>query len=102
MLLNIFAFRDESPRTNRFRDMAKNENGKKQFFAIFGNLCHFFLVGHGEEGTTRATMLSNDTIIMILGQLVNVVEKPQTDVWTDGQTIIGDFLILRPTQLKVS
>ena len=68
--------------------MKMAKNSFLPFLAIFAT---FFLVGYREEGTTRATLLSNDTIIRILGQLVDVIEKSQTDVRKDGQTILGDF-----------
>ncbi len=63
--------------------------GKNPFSAILTRFRPFFGVGHREEGTSRARILSNDTTPMSLGQLVQSVEVAQhlrTDRQMDRRT----------------
>ena len=61
---------------------------KNQFLDILAGKGPFFRVGYREEGTTRAEMLSNDTIYMSLRQIVWAVQVAQTYLPTNNSQTI--------------
>ena len=54
--------------------MATLKIGQKQFLANLATFGPFYRVGHREEGTSVAEMLSNDTTFKSVGQLVWTVQ----------------------------